>query len=349
MLLMSLAVSLVVASSPAEDAPTSAQPLDAAAVEAPPDALNFDALPEPPKSDTLIGDEKRVQRFLGALAGGLVGFGAVTAFVPLAETQGCFGCIGAGQVLLGIASPVVGVLGAWLGSWLMGGEAGPMTGFMAMIPALLVALGLAVAANAMDLRTTAQHVPFIVIAGAFLAGGAALALDVREQQLARLGRAHSWGGASASRITLTSATSALSGALAAFLSVALGVLNPVAGIVGGVVQSFGVAAATWGVHRALGGRGTFGASLGAFGLGGALTFAAVGLMLAAQSGSAFNSLRSTSAPVLAIELGAVAALFLPALALEWSHTDAVAARLPKLSIGAAPTSQGGMVSAGLQF
>jgi len=121
-----------------------------------------------------------------------------------------------------------------------------------------------------------------------------------------------------------------------------------AGSVGGLVQGFGVAAATWGVHKAMGGRGSFVSALSALGAGGALTFAAVGLLVAAQ-GSSFNAVRSTGAGILAVELGIVSALFLPTLALEWSHTDAVSAKLPQFSFGAAPTSQGGMVSAGVRF
>ncbi len=349
MLLMSLVVCVVVASAQADDAPTSAT---LTPVSAPADAVNFDELPEPPKADALIGDEKRVQRFLGALAGGMVGVGAMAAFLPLAEGDlrftGCVGCVSAGQVVLGAAAPIVGVLGAWLGSFLMGGQAGPLTGFAAMVPALLIGVALAAIANSMDLRTGVQHVPLLVVAGAFLAGGSALALDLREQQLSRLGRAHSWGGATAGRAAVTSLTSALTATVAGFLSVLLGALNPIAGVIGGLVQGVGVAAATWGVHQAMGGRGSFVSALSALGAGGALTFAAVGLFAAAQ-GSGFNTVRSTGAGILAVELGIISALFLPTLALEWSHTDAIAAKLPQFSFGAAPTSQGGMVSAGVRF
>ena len=50
-----------------------------------------------------------------------------------------------------------------------------------------------------------------------------------------------------------------------------------------------------------------------------------------------------------VGLGAMAGLFVPLLALEWSHTNALEASLPKFVFSAAPTPNGGMVGASMRF
>ena len=334
------------------DEPTASELKPDSAKTTPP-AMRFDALPEPPKAS----DDARVKRFLGALAGGVVGLGGAMALMPLGD-GGCFGgpCVSFVHGLVGIFAPLLSLGGAWLGYELMGGDGGLFTPAIALPPAILIALGLLSIAGAQDATSAISLMPFLIASGAFLVGGSALALDLRSRQLEGLGAAASWGKAGAGRVAVTTLVTMLSVAGAVAFSALLyalggyGALSAVFVVAGAAAGTFGAAAAAWGVHRAMDGRGSFGATLGAFGLGWLAVLGGTGLYALSQGGfSRFSPLRSTSGTILFVELVAASAVFLPVLALEWSHTNAVEASLPKFSFSAAPTPQGGMVAAAMRF
>ena len=357
-MLSTVALWLVVSASgdvPAADAappaPLQRTPVDAAAATPSSEAFNFDTFEDPvaPK----VADDARIKQFLGALAGGAVGFGAVMAFVPLTQLPAapfCTTCITPGSGILSALAPVAGVLGAWGGHALMGGRAGPLAPFAALAPALLAALAMTVLASEMELTTVIAHVPLLVGAGAILAGGAAFALDARARSLGALGAASSLGSASAVRSAMTVLVASLTTAGAGLLSVLAGVLNPILGVTAGFLQSVGVAAATWGTHKALNGRGTFLAALAGVGLAGVVAASALGMVVLAQSSFRFGSvLSSTAAIVIGMEAAIAAGMFIPTLALDLSHTQSVQDALPRIQFTAAPVNQGAMVGAMARF
>ncbi len=317
-----------------------------------PGAVNFDSLPQLAE----IPEDARVKRFLGAFTGGVVGLGATLALMPLGDTLGCFGgpCVSVLHSFIGILAPLMSLGGSWLGFEIMGGDGGLVTPAIALGPAILISLGLLSIAREVDASTVVSLMPYLITAGVFLAGGAALALDLRARQVSSLGNAGGWGKASAGRVAITSLVSGLSTAGVALLSgLFIAALYPVGLIIGtltGLAGAVGVAAATWGVHRALNGRGSFISALTGIGLGMLTTLGGVGLYALSQGGfTTFSPVRNSAATILLIELGVAAALFSPTLALEWSHTSAVQASLPTFSFSAAPTPNGGMVAAGMRF
>ena len=318
-----------------------------------PGAVSFDALPPVPE----IPEDARVKRFLGALTGGVVGLGATLALMPLGDSVGCFGtpCVSFLHGMVGLFAPLLSLGGAWLGFELMGGDGGLVTPAIALAPAILISIGLLGIAREADANTVISLMPYLISAGVFLTGGAALALDLRARQVNSLGAAQSWGKASSGRVAITSLVSGLSASGVALLS---GVFfgfsyagwGVVAGFASAIAGSFGVAAATWGVHRALNGRGSFVSALAGLGIGMAVTGLGALLFAVSQGGfGVFSPVRNTSGTILLVELGVAAALFSPMLALEFSHTSAVQASLPTFSLSAAPTPNGGMVAAGLRF
>ncbi len=327
-------------------------------------AFSFDAQPSPPS----MNNDRRVQRFLGALAGGAVGLGGTLAFTPLAG-EGCtpsFGvvsCFSFGQGLLVTLAPLVSVTGAWLGWLLAGGEGNPLVASAAIPAAALVTMALMALSGVMQSRTGLDFMPFIIAGSAVLVGGAALALDLRQNQLASLGGASEWGSAAAGRFTVESLVSLLTLGASTGLVLLLNFILPWYAFGGGPALlaaamalsagglSLAAAATVFGVHRAMGGKGTFRAAL----LGTGLTVTAVGAGLALLlpnlfSGGSFTLQAQTSISSASFFLMAtVAALFVPAMALEWSHAENTRSKLPALSFGAAPLPEGGMVSAGLRF
>lgn len=316
-------------------------------------AVNFDALPPLPQTP----DDVRVKRFLGAFTGGVVGLGASLALMPLGDSLGCFGgpCVSFLHGLVGTFAPLLALGGAWIGFGLMGGEGGLLTPSLALAPAFLVALALLSVARDADSNTALSLMPYLITSGVFLAGGAALALDLRARQLSSLGGAASWGMASAGRVAVTSLVNALTSTGTGFLVALLFAatqftpIGPVVAILGAAGGSLGVAAAGWGVHRAMNGRGSYLSSLTGLGLGWVVTMGGLGLYALSQGGFTFSPIRNTAGLLMLVELGVASALFAPTLALEWSHTNAVEASLPKFSFSAAPIAQGGMVSAGMRF
>ncbi len=323
----------------------------------PPAVPTFDALPEPPR----IADDGRVQRFLGALAGGAVGLGAMLAPMPLFDDPascGGFGSCGNGghALMLGLA-PLVSVVGAWLGWMLGGGTSTPLVAAVAIPLAGLLTLALlGVTANGQR-DTLVPTLPVLIAGGAALVGSAALAMDARQQQLAGLGNAGGWASASAGRLALTSLVSLLTiGASAAatalssiglFFGSGVGLVMPF--VVGGAL-SLASAATVFAVHRALGGQGTFRSALLGMGLAVTAAGGALGLFFASTpAGLTGFGPRDGTALISMISVMSIAALLVPALALEWSHTETVKRRLPSMSFGAAPLREGGMVSAAMRF
>ncbi|MDP2275367.1 MAG: hypothetical protein Q8K32_31765 [Archangium sp.] len=327
-----------------------------AAKTAPNKLTTFDELP--PLQQT--SDDARVKRFIGAFTGGVVGLAASLALMPLGDTVGCFGgpCVSFVNGMVGLFAPLISIGGAWLGYALTGGDGGLLVPALALAPALLIALALLSLAQETGVNSALNMMPYVVTAGVFLAGGGALALDLRARQLARLGAAASWGSAPAGRVAVTSLVTGLAAGGAAAVSgllFALGsftALGPILLIAAAAAGSVGVAAAGWGVHRAMGGRGTFLSALTGLGIGALVTLAGGALFAVSQGGSPFGTfspLRNTAGTILLAELGVASAVFSPALALEFSHTNAVEASLPTFTFGASPIAQGGMISAGLRF
>ena len=320
--------------------------------KAPASAVNFDALPPVPHTS----DDVRVKRFLGALSGGVVGLGASLALMPLGDS-GCFSgpCVSFLHGLVGTFAPLLALGGAWLGFELMGGDGGLLTPSIALAPALLVALALSSVARDTNANTALALMPYLITSGVFLAGGAALALDLRARQVSSLGGASGWATASPGRVAVTTLVAALAGTGAALVSALLfslgnyTAIGPILLVVGAATGTLGTAAAAWGVHRAMNGRGSFLSALGGLGLAWVVTFGGAGLFALSQGGFSFSPIRSVAGGLLLAELGVACAVLVPTLALEWSHTNAIEASLPRFSFGAAPTSQGGMISASMKF
>ncbi len=356
--LTTAALSLLLGATGAEGTPGASEPMLTPSPEvAPalnPEAVDFDALPERPRSS----DDVRIKRFLGAFTGGVVGLGAMLALMPLGDVATCLGgtCLSPGQGITGLLAPLISLGGAWVGFQVMGGDGALLAPSVALLPAGLVALLLLNIARDMGAESALQLMPSLIASGVMLAGGAALALDLRARQLQSLGGAEGFGRASPGRVALTALVSGLAVTASAFLTMLVLALcqgNPACyplPVAVGLATTVAAAAAVWGTHRAMDGRGSFLASLGGLTVGVGATMAAVVLYLNSQSGGfGFNPVRSISGLWLAIELGAMAGLFVPLLALEWSHTNALEASLPKFVFSAAPTPNGGMVGASMRF
>jgi hypothetical protein len=337
-----------------EPTETRLKPMSAKATNS---AVAFDALPPLPQ----ITDDARVKRFLGALTGGVVGLGASLALMPLGDSVGCFGgpCVSFVHGLLGTFAPLLALGGAWLGFEIMGGDGGLLTPSVALGPAILIALALLGVAEQMDAQSSLAMMPYLIASGMFLAGGAALALDLRARHLNSLGGARTWAMAPPGRVAITALVTALTSVGTGLLTALLvtsgfgfggGAIGPVLGVLAAATGTVGVAAAAWGVHRAMNGRGSFLSALVGLGLGWLVTIGGIGLFAISQGGfTGFSPVRNTAGTVLVVELGIASAVIAPVLALEWSHSNAVEESLPTFSFSAAPTSQGGMVSAGMRF
>lgn len=319
-----------------------------------PGAVSFDALPPPPR----VSDDARVKRFLGALAGGVVGLGAGLALMPLGDSGACFGgtcAVTFWHGLVGTFAPLFSLTGAWLGFELLGGDGGLITPVVALGPAFLIALALLSVAREMDASTTLSMMPYVIASGAFLAGGAALALDLRARQLSALGGAENWGKATPGRVAVESLVMLLAGSASAAITVmvvglaSFSSLGALLGIVSAAAGTLGVAVAGWGVHRGMKGRGSLLSALTGLGLGWVVSLAGGALYAISQGGFNFSGVRNNAGVVMLIELGIASAVFGPTLAMEWSHTNAVEASLPKFSFSAAPIHQGAMVGAQVRF
>ena len=311
--------------------------------------LNFDALPEPPK----VADDARVKRFLGAFAGGVVGLGAAVALMPLGDGTGCFGgpCVSFVHGLVGVFAPLLSLGGAWLGYQLTGGDGGLFTPSAALVPAILLALGLSSIAGAQDSNSALSLMPFLIASGAFLAGFSALSLDTRSRQLEHLGAAASWGKAGGGRVAITALVALFAAGGAVGMSVllfALGqysALGLVLGTVGAAAGTLGAASAAWGVHRAMDGRGSFGSALAGFGIGWLTTFAGLGLFALTQSAGSFSPfgspVRNTASTILFVEL--VAAKLAEGRDISLRGFGTLELRISKSKIGRNPKRPGSEV------
>ncbi len=305
---------------------------------------------QPP--EVRVNDEGRVSRFVGALVGGLVGAAATMAFVPLAGSTTPFPSLTPGQGVLGIFAPLATMVGAFVGYQVMGGDGGLIAPALMVIPAGL-AMALLFLALPREADTMRTLTPALVTSLVLLAAGSALALDFRQGQLEALGARREEGSARPGRVAAEVMINLL--ALAAstgLFALALGLgggsgVGVVTGISLAVLGGLGAAAATWGVHTGLGGKGSYLASL-------------LGLLAGGSGGllvTLFAALASSGAPVrggvatlVAVEVPVLAAVMASAVALEWSHTTAVGeAEGPRFSVGGAPTLGGAMLTAGVRF
>lgn len=339
-----------------------------------PPAANHAALfdQEPPQAPSpSMAEDGRLKRFLGALSGGVVGLAAGLALMPAGDATtfcgvGPFappgGCVGGFHIMSGILAPLLSVTGAFLGYQLMGGEGSLLTAAAAMVPAVLVAMTLLAVAAEAGAMTTLELAPYFVASSAVLVGGAALALDLRGSQLSQLGGAASWGGAASGRVGLSSLVSLLTVGASVAGTTLVGVATcsgagspafcvPFSAAVGAGLGALS-ALAVYGVHQALGGRGTLTAAMLGMGVALAMSGAIFGGFFAAAGGpftTNFSQVRNTSGAILMTEALVIAGTFFPMLALEWSHTNAVKSSLPGISFSAAPVREGGMVAAAMRF
>jgi hypothetical protein len=291
----------------------------------------------------------------------VVGLGGTLALVAAVDTGGScpsrFCPVGpnVGQGLLGLLAPVVSVTAAFAGYQLFGGDGGWLTAAVMMAPALLVGGGLLAIANQVSGTGTLELMPMLIASGAFLAAGSAAALHFRSRQLASLGAARAWGEASPGRVALTSLVGALATGpavmvTALLIAATLGTgLAPVFGFLAASAGTVGVAAAAWGVHKGLDGRGSFLSALVGMLIGSTVIGGGTALLAAAQGSGTFDPTRTAASTLMFAELVAVTALFAPVIGLELSHTANIQAALPKFTVSAAPIHNGGMVGAAMRF
>lgn len=345
--MLSLALSLALAQ-------TAGAP-DLTPKEAPPDFVPGKVEPAPASVQT--GDDARVKRFLGALTGGVVGFGAAMAIMPLGDAQ-CFGrgCFNAIHGAAATFAPLLALGGAWLGYELLGGDGGLLVPSFALLPGAVVTLGLIGIGAGNGATTTLQFIPYLAASVAVLVGLSAFLLDWRQAQLEALGPLRRAGRATPARVAgevLVSGVVAVAGAV---LTVFIGTLCrstecavATAGL--GVGVAAATASAAWGVHSALDGRGNAGAAFAGMGVA-TLTALAVVPLAASVTSIRFGSTPLINSEPLIIMTTALLAgvLFAPTLFLEYSHTVAVGEHDDvKWTFGASPTPGGGMVAATARF
>ncbi|MDP1922525.1 MAG: hypothetical protein Q8L14_40160 [Myxococcales bacterium] len=263
------------------------------------------------------------KRFVGALLGGAIG--AALPLTPGAlATNGCptlAPCPGWGLVA-GIAAPLLSVLGASLGYSLMGGE--PSVG--AALAGLIGGLAAAAALSLLDLALSTQPTsrprwPAIVAASGLALSFSVLAMEARSDALDRA----PFIASPASRIVLTAL------ALVGTLGIEALVVGLLASTFGGGVLAAVIVVASLGltplvpiaVHRALDGKGSFGAGY----LGWAASLAVAGIAvvgIAATSSSLFSGDPALiSILAISITCGSLAAALGVPLFLEWSHGNAL--------------------------
>lgn len=316
-----------------------------------PDALRFDE-PAPPAPV----EDKRAQRFLGALAGGALGLATPLALLPLGDAA-CFGgpCASPAHVILGALAPLSGVIGAWAGYSLLGGDGGLVTATAALLPGALAAAPLfALAAVTGASATMLTFLPYLLTVGAVFVGAAALALDARSRQLDVLGADTAQVAAPPGRVALVSLTTALAGTIGALGSVLVfascrDVACAGVGVGVALAASLGTAAAGWGAHVALGGRGSFVAALLGLGIAGAASALTIPFFVAASATPAGFPIANTAGATVLMAVMLGGGVFFPTLALEWSHGASVTQRLEGVQVSAAPVPGGGVMSAALRF
>ncbi len=308
-----------------------------------------------------MADDARVKRFVGALAGGIVGAGLAMALLPAADGGGsCAFCSTVTPLhgFLGAMAPLLALTGAYAGWQVMGGDGAFAATAAAMLPAgLLTALLLLIVP--FDQTGIRSSLPQVITGLVVLSALTAVVLDWRQNTREGLGRLRDEGSAPGERVAAEVGMNVLglasSTGLVALLASTIGGSGSVAAtaltITVGALGVVGTALSTWGVHRALHGRGSFASSLlgllvGAAVGGGVALLASLGTSFHSGLGADFGTVET----ILGVEVAAVAVLAASSLALEISHTVAVGERSGvALQVGGAPVPGGGLVSAGLRF
>ncbi len=306
-----------------------------------------------PVAEVRVSDDGRVKRFVGALVGGLVGAAATMALQPLGDMPSV-SVVSPLQGFLTLLTPLMTMTGAFVGYQVMGGDGGFLTAWASMLPAGL-ALSLLLFTVPPELRSVDAFMPQVVTGLVLLSAASALALELRARQLEGLGARRGEGSASAGRVAAEGIVTLLA-LLASIAQAAIGVAlvssfpgNAVVGTALGVLGAGGTALTTWGVHRSSGGKGSLLASVLGLLLGAGGGALAATLTVFATAGR-FGSPLGTLGPLIAIAIPSITTTVSSTLAIEWSHTMAVGeAETAGVSLGAAPTAGGAMVSAGLRF
>lgn len=260
------------------------------------------------------------KRFVGALLGGAVG-----AALPLVTgglaTNGCAStspCPGWAFVG-GLAAPVLAVVGASLGYALMGGEPSVGAALAGMMGGLAAAAAILAFEAIISLQPTSRPGwPIVVAASSLAASLSVLAMVARSEALERV----PFIASPASRVVLTAlslvGTLGLETLLLAFAASTGSVfLTPVL-ILAALGTTPLIPAA---VHRALGGRGSFGAAY--LGWAASLGVAGLGILgIIATSASLFGGdPRFIGLLTVSITGGSLAAALGVPLFLEWSHAN----------------------------
>lgn len=287
------------------------------------------------------------KRFVGALLGGAIG--AALPLIPGAlATNGCPAlapCPG-WSLVAGVTAPLLSVVGASLGYSLMGGE--PSVG--AALAGMIGGLAAAAALQLLDLVLSSQPTsrprwPAIVAASGLAVSLSVLAMESRSDAL----EGAPFIASPASRVVLTALS--LVGILG-IESLTVGLLATASG--GGVLAAVIVVASLGvtplvpiAVHRALGGKGSFGAGY----LGWAASLAVAGIAVGGIVAGASSLFRPDPAliSVFAISItgGSLAAALGVPLFLEWSHgntllEEAENAPAVKAQLSVVPVSGGAM-------
>ena len=287
------------------------------------------------------------KRFVGALLGGAVG--AALPLIPgaLATTEcpALAPCPG-WSVVAGVAAPLLSVLGASLGYSLMGGE--PSVG--AALAGMIGGLAMAAALQLLDLALSGQPTsrprwPSIVAASGLAVSLSVLAMESRSDAL----ESAPFIASPSSRVVLTSL------ALVGTLGIEALLVGLSASSFGGGILATVIVVASLGVtplvpiavHRALGGKGSFGAGY----LGWVASLAVAGLSAAGIAAGASSLFRPDPAliSVFAISItgGSLAAALGVPLFLEWSHGNTLLeesenAPAVKAQLSVVPVSGGAM-------
>jgi hypothetical protein len=319
------------------------------------------AAPGGPAQNALtLADDARVKRFVGALAGGIVGAGLAMALMPLGDV-GVTSCAFCSTVtplhgFFGVLAPLLAMTGAFTGWQVMGGDGAFASTAAALLPASLVTALLLLIVPA-DQSRIGSALPELLTGLVMLSAFSALVLDWRQNQLEALGQHRDEASAPGLRVAAEvgmnvlglATTTALVAVLASTVAVGGGVAGIALTVALGAVGVVGTALATWGVHRGLHGQGSFASSLLGLLVGAALG-GGVALVAALGSGTHSGADFSTIETVLAVEVAAVSVLASSALALEFSHTSILGERAGvSVQVGGAPVAGGAMLAAGLRF
>lgn len=277
-------------------------------------------LDAPPAHDAW--SEHATRRFLGALAGGVVGV-ALPASLALVGgtcdplTMACTNTVG---LIAALAAPVTAVVGGAIGHALVGGEAGAGVGLAALLSGVALGGALAVLHLFSVPSASPQAVALVIATAALSIGFQAFALEARHEAVT----AHPDLAVPAGRLVLEAV-----GTLGALIAGGL-----LSALIGGLIQSptLAVISATvlgtvtplipYAIHRSKGGRGSLGAAY--LGLLGSAAFTLLTLATAAgvTSSLVFDA-RGVTLFGTFVTAGVLAATLGMPLMLEWSHGQAV--------------------------